>query len=171
MNSKILTIAFIFIAITLNPSVAAAQTVAPVDAEFFGAWTFDYAQAQERPANSNQSYVTRNVSQDEFWQKPQLLSIPTQIVFMGAFLAHISHPSWSYPVATVMNNGLLEFRHFQENDFSGIPDLSEIHSYPAMTPAHLLTKSGNLMRLQSNYTDTDAQGNPIEGILTVYYRK
>ena len=153
-----------------------AQAVVPVDAIFFGDWTFDHAQAQERPENSQQSYTTRSVSQDEFWQKPYLLNVPTRIAFMSAFMTHISHPSWSRPALAVinpMNNGMLEFRDFHENseNYNKIPAPSEIDSYPVIMPAYSLTLNDGMMSLQCNYTYRDVQGNYIEGILTVYYKR
>ena len=173
MNLRILSIVSIFISITLNPFASQAQTTTPVATEFLGAWIFDSAETQERPADSQQSYVIRNVSQDEFWQKSYLLNVPTQIVFMGDFMVHISHPSWSRPAVAVMNNGLLEFRNFQETpeDYNKLPELSKIHSYPTITSSFSLTSNGNLMSLQSNYTYSDTQGKRIEGILTVYYKR
>ncbi len=173
MNIRILSIVVFFISIV----AANAQTVTPVDAKFFGAWTFDSAEAQERPADSNQSYVTRNASQDEFRQKLCLLNVPTQIIyigdFTGDFMAHIVLASWSKPVIALMNNGLLEFRDFQENseDSNKTPEISEINSYPTITPAFILTQSGSLMSLQFNYTYSDTQNKPAEGIMTIYYNR
>ena len=160
----------------LSPIVSKAQPAVPVDDVFFGKWTFDHAQTQERPVGSQQSYTTRSVLQDEFWQKPYLLNIPTRIAFMGAFVAHISHPSWSKPVVAVINtenNGMLEFRDFLKNqgDHNKMPELSEIDSYPVIIPVYSLTLNGGIMSLQCNYTYPDAQGNYIEGILAVYYKR
>jgi hypothetical protein len=162
--------------LSFSPLVSNAQPAVPVDAGFFGEWIFDHAQAQERPVNSQQSYVMRSVLQDEFWQKPYLLDIPTRIVFMGAFMTHISHPSWSRPVVAVINpanSGKLEFRNFRKNpeDYNKIPELSEIDSYPVIMPAHSLTLNGDFMSLQCNYTSLDASGKHIEGILTIYYKR
>ncbi len=157
----------------LNPFVAKAQMATPVDAEFFGEWTFDHAEAQERAINSHEGYVSRSVSQEEFWQKTYLSDIPTQITFMGPFMAHISHPSWSKPVAAVINNGRLEFRIIQTNpeDYNKVLDISAINSYLTIMSAYSLTLKGNRMSLQYNYIYSEAQDKYIEGILTVYYKQ
>ena len=161
----------------LSPVISKAQLPVPVDAAFFGNWTFDHAKAQERPENSQQGYTTRSVSQDEFWQKPYLLNVPTRITFMDGFMTHISHPSWSKPALAAinpMNKGMLEFRDFHENSENynnKIPTPSEIDSYPVIMPSYSLTLNNGMMSLQCNYTYHDAQGNYIEEILTVYYNK
>ena len=177
-NARILSLFLLslFFTVPIYADTWKAQALVPIDALFFGNWTFDHAQAQERPANTQQSYTTRSVSQDEFWQKSYLLNVPTRITFMDGFMTHISHPSWSRPAVAVinpMNNGMLEFRDFYENpeSYNKIPEPSEIDSYPVIMPVYSLTLNGGMMSLQCNYTYIDAQGNHIEGILTVYYKR
>ncbi|MDR1729649.1 MAG: hypothetical protein LBR52_03210 [Prevotellaceae bacterium] len=151
-----------------------AQAFIPVDAEFSGNWFFDRAIVQERAVDSQDGYVMRSVSQDEFWQKSYLLNVPTQIVFMDVFFnAQISHPSWSRFVIAVMDpwNNKLDFRENIQspgNLFDG--DLSKIDLYFPITPAFSLAGKTTGMSLQCNYYYTE-MGEEIEGVLTVYYRR
>ena len=87
LSKGVLSAVFLYV-LFLSPIVSKAQPAVPVDAVFFGKWIFDHAQAQERPENSQQSYATRSVLQDEFWQKPYLFNIPTPLPpLFGASLA------------------------------------------------------------------------------------
>jgi len=146
----------------------------PVGTEFYGEWLFDNAQAQERLLNSQKDYSVRSVSQDEFWQKVYFLNMPIQIFFMDEYLTHITHPSWSKPVVALINDGKLEFRIFQEDparDYDKKMDISEIHLYPTMMPVYDINLNGNQLSLQCNYIYPDEQGNYIEGILTINYKR
>ncbi len=160
--------------IFFSPFVTKAQMLIPVSDEFLGEWFFDHAEAQERAMNSKDSYMPRSVLLDEFWQKTYLSDMPTQITFMGPFMAHISHPSWSKLVVAVINNKQLEFRVFQENpeDYNKVLDISAIDSYPTVMPTYLFNLNGNRMSLQCNYINySEAQDKYIEGILTIYYKR
>lgn len=157
--------------IMLLGSLAVTQAE-PIGAEFLGKWSFDHALAQEK-SNSQKNYVTRTVSLEEFRLKVHLLDVPTGVDFLDEFVANISHPSWSFPVVAVMNEGKLEFRNFRENpeeDYDKKPDLSEIDSYPAIQPVYDLALNDTLMSMKSSYTYTK-NGETVEGILTVFYRK
>ena len=145
-----------------------------VGAEFFGKWSFDHAVVKERLMGSQQDYVTRTVSSDEFWKRSYLLYTPTEIDFLDGFVAHISHPSWAFHAVTVMNEGKLEFRIFKENteeDYNKMPDLSEVDSYRTMPPVYDLALNGARMSMQSSYFYANMQDESIEGILTIYYKK
>ena len=161
-----------FFCILFLSSFEVKAQLMPVGAEFSGEWFFYHAQSQERPKDSQQNYSVRSVSQDEFWQKAYFLSMPTQIMFDG-FSAQISHPSWSKRVVSVINDGKLEFRIFQENpeDFDKKPDINAIDLYPIIMPIYDLALNGEVMSLQSDYFYSDGQGNYTEGILTIYYKR
>jgi hypothetical protein len=173
MKIKTLNLILFLVCFAVSSFLATAQNFSPVDAALSGAWTFDSAEVQERPAGTSEDYVTRKVAQDEFWQKSFLINVPTQIVFMGDLMAHISHPSWAQSVAVGMNNGLLEFRKYQETleDYHKIPKLSEMTSYQVITPAFSLEQNKNRIQLQCNYSDSDTEGNSVEGILTISYKR
>jgi hypothetical protein len=167
MKIKTFNQILLLVCFAVSSFLATAQNFTPVDAALSGAWAFDSAEVQERPAGSSEDYLTRNVALDEFWQKSFLINVPTQIVFMGEYMAHISHISWAKPVVAIMNNGLLEFRDFQETpDDYRMPELSEIYSYPTVTPDFVLTQDENQMSVQCNYNY-----NSTEGILTIHYKR
>ena len=142
----------------------------PLGNEFNGEWYFDRAEAQERPMKSQQQYVVRSVSKDEFWQKVYFFNIPTQLFFMGEYLAHITHPSWSKVVVVVMNGNRLEFRMVEENP-SKKPDVSDVNIYPTMMPDYEMAYNNNQISLQCNYFYSNEQGVYTEGILTIYYKR
>ena len=142
----------------------------PLGSEFNGEWFFDRAEAQERPMKSQEQYAKRSVSKDEFWQKVYFFNMPTQILFLGEYLAHITHPSWSKVVVAVMNGNRLEFRMVEENP-NAKPDISDVNIYPTMMPDYDLTYNGNKMSLQCDYFYINERGSYTEGILTIYYRR
>ena len=158
----------VFAALTACSFRVVAQQ--PVDSEFHGEWVFDRAQAQERPLHSKQEYSVRGVSQDEFWQKVYFLNMPTQILFIDKYIAHISHPSWSKLALFVMNDNKLEFR-VSKDGLEYKLDIAEIHSYIPLMPNYDVKRNGNQMSLQCEYFYSDGQGNYTEGILTIYYKQ
>ena len=165
----------LFFCIVFLGSLSAKAQVELVDSQFWGNWSFDRAQTQEKVVDSNQNYETQAVPLDDFWKRDRLRYVPTGINFHeGDFVAHISHPSWFFPVVAVMNEGKLEFRNFQPNpetDYDKAPDLSEIDSYPMINTAYELTLNGDRMILKSNYTYENFRSEIVEGILTVFYKK
>jgi hypothetical protein len=155
-----------FCMVFLSSLVVKAQP-APVGAEFSGKWSFDRAEAQERPMNSQQNYVTRSVSESEFNVDPQLLDMPTGINFTG-YMAQISHPSWTKQVLSVINNNVLEFYDPQGEK----PEPSGIESYAFIAPSYSNLKlNGNSMSMQCSYIYSNAQGKNMEVILTIYYKR
>jgi hypothetical protein len=47
--------------------------ITPIGEEFYGEWTFDHAQAQERPLKSQEPYTLRTITQSDLWQNNYLI--------------------------------------------------------------------------------------------------
>lgn len=161
-----------FCAVFLSSLMAKAQ-LEPVGVEFSGRWLFDHAQAQEKPINSQQSYVARTVSEEEFNREAYFSLIPAQIAFMENYMAHISSHAWGKPVIAVINtlyNNVLEFRFPQE---VGVPVPADKELYPSMMPVYsnLTLLSSDFMSMQCDYSYRNTQGEYIRGILTIYYKR
>jgi hypothetical protein len=159
----------VFFAIVFFSSLMAKAQV-PVGDEFSGQWFFDHAETQEKPGDSRQDYTKRAVSLDDFNLQGYLQEVPTQVNFMGPFMAHISHLSWAKGAFAVINTGsnMLEFREMprEKSDEEGLnPTL--LDSYPVMVQFSNLKLSGNTMSMQYNYSI----GKEVEGILTIYYKQ
>jgi len=162
--------------VVLCPLAVWAQlgVVTPAGTEFQGVWTFDHAQAKEKPADTQQEYVKQEITLDDFIKKPYLFTTPTEIMFLeDGLLAHISHPYFSFMVGAVIFEGKLEFRAFGENpeEPEEKPDLSKIDSYRLVKPAYEWTLKENMLSLKFNYRDNNVKGKTVEGMITIYYKR
>jgi len=158
-----------FLCVATNLS---AQTITPVGAEFHGEWTFDKAQAQERPLNSKENFTPRAVTKDDFTTFNYFYTMPTEINFMAGNEAFVVCYSDARYVLAAFN---AEFENSIEFlDPQPIEDEEGNHIYVTSMPRFFnLTLNGNTMTMQSSYVYRGGQNQDkyTEGMITIYHKK
>jgi len=153
-----------------------AQTATPIGAEFYGEWTFDHAQAQERPLRSQDPFTLRTVTKNDLQQNNYFYEVPTQITFMeeGAQLSGIyfmkNGTAYIEPYA---DGNLVQFVEPHEMTEEELLEGMDIYEIVTAT-FYNLTISGNTLSLQYLYfygTGEEPGRTYTDGILTVYYSK
>jgi hypothetical protein len=147
---------------------ASAQII-PVGEEFYGEWTFDHAQAQERPLDSKESFTNKDFSKDDIYAKSYFKQIPLQITISNN-MALVESPLGIGSVQTAYNSELntLEFVD------TVVREDGETEYVTSMPLFFNLTLKGNTMSMQCNYfygTKEDSGRKYTEGILTIHYSK
>ena len=142
--------------------------ITPVGEKFHGEWSFDHAQAQERPMNSQDPFTPRTVTQNDLQNYNYFYGAPIEITFMADGTAHmVSLASAQNATVTITDNNVLEFIQ-QTTDEEG-------NNVTAVTATfYNLTLSGNTMTLQYHYfygTGEEPGRTYTDGILTIYYSK
>jgi hypothetical protein len=148
-----------------------AQTITSVGAEFYGEWSFNHAQAQERPMNSQDPFTLRTVTQNDLQLYNYFRQMPVFIHFMEGDQAIVETPSGE------QKNVIPAFDPLPENALQFIepqPVITEEGDEMYMTTMpyfYNLTLSGNTMSIQCNYFYGSKQEGYMDGILTIYYSK
>jgi hypothetical protein len=167
IKSLLLGLLCLFGCVTMNVS---AQTTA-VGKEFHGEWTFDHAQAQERPMNSEQAYTSHTVLQDDLQSNNHFHGIPTQITFMENGTAQVFSLAHTKSVTAAVNpdGNIFFFVEEQEIDVDGKKET--IKTVTATFPN--FQRSDNTMSMQYQYFYGEGKNaeNYTEGLLTIYYKR
>ena len=147
-----------------------AQTT-PVGVEFYGEWTFDHAQAKERPMNSQDPFTLRTVTQNDLQQNNYFWLMPVFIHFMEGDQAIVETSSGEQksviPAFDPLHENALQFIEPQPV----ITDEGDEMYVTIMPFFYNLQLNGNTMSIQCNYFYGSKQNGYIDGILTIHYIK
>ena len=153
-----------FLCLTINVS---AQT--PVGAEFYGQWTLNKVQAQERPLNSQGSYTERQISVEDLKSHICFYGAPLAIAFMEGGETQIETPQSVKGVKTIFtpdNGNMLQVVENHEIEGETVEGVTATYFN--------LDVNGNTLSLQCLYFYGIGEGNDrtyTEGILTIQYNR
>jgi hypothetical protein len=161
-----------FLCMGINVS---AQIIA-VGNEFLGQWSFDHAQAQERAMNTQGNYTSRIVSLEELQNEIYFEHAPMHFTFMEDEVMHVVTPfGVREGTATIdLYNHYLEIREVIETIVTvgaeGEEDAVEL-IYGLTGVYTNFQINSTQMSLQFLYAYQYDEGQFMEGILTIYYKR
>jgi len=142
--------------------------------EFYGEWTFDKAQVQERALNSNDAYAVRDITKEALGSEAQFANIPLAIrIDPVTDVTTIELASGEQKeVFTALNaedNSLV----FINLDSEREDDLITFKTTSSELPIFFnpMVDGENGMNMQRNYTYRNEQGGYVQGRITIYYLK
>lgn len=161
--------------------ITVSAQITPVGNEFLGTWSFDHAQAQERPMNTQGGYTSRAISLQELQSEQYFEDAPTQITFMEDKAVRVVSAKRVREVATAEidhRNHCLNIRELieivierEEGEVGEEGEEDQVESFYGLIPYTNFQISNSQMSLQYHYFYETGVEKYVEGVLTIYYKR
>ncbi|MCL2041617.1 MAG: YfdX family protein [Bacteroidales bacterium] len=142
--------------------------------EFYGEWTFERAQTQERALNSNDAYAVRDLTKEALSSEARFANIPLAIRIdpvtdVTTLELASGEPKEAFTALSTEDNSLIfiDLEAERENDhttFKTTPSDMPVFFNP-------MVDGENGMTMQRNYTYRNAKGVYVQGSITIHYLK